>query len=62
MIPTGLDRILSILRGKGLFADLYFEETESTYIVFENDRPEKIVSGIDAGVGLRTIYGNFHTA
>ncbi len=62
MIPAGLDQILSVMRGRGLFADLYFEETRSTYIVFENNRLEKIVSGVDAGVGLRSIYGNFHTA
>jgi predicted Zn-dependent protease len=40
MIPKGLDQILSLLRGKGLFADLYFEETETTHIVFENNRPD----------------------
>ncbi len=62
MIPAGLDQILSVMRGRGLFADLYFEETRSTYIVFENNRLEKIVSGVDAGVGLRSIYGHFHTA
>ena len=62
MIPQGLDQILTILRGAGHFADLYFETTESTYIVFENNRPEKIVTGVDQGVGLRSIYGDFHTA
>ena len=62
MIPRGLDQILATLRGAGHFADLYFETTESTYIVFENNRPEKIVTGVDQGVGLRAIYGDYHTA
>ena len=59
-IPGGLEKVLK--KAGGFFADLYFEETETTYLVLEGDRLEKVVSGIDAGVGLRSLYGDFHTA
>lgn len=62
MVPKGVEKILSLARGQGIFADLYFERTFTTYIVLENNRLEKAVCGVDAGVGLRSIYGNFHTA
>ncbi len=62
MVPKGIEKILSLAKGEGLFADLYFERTTTTYIVLENNRLEKAVCGVDAGVGLRAIYGDFHTA
>ncbi len=62
MVPKGVEKILALACGKGLFADLYFERTITTYIVLENNRLEKAVTGVDAGVGLRVIYGDFHTA
>ena len=62
MVPPNAEKILKEACGKGHFADLYFEETESTYIVLENNQLEKVLSGKDAGVGLRSIYGDFHTA
>jgi len=51
------------LKEGGEFADLYFEETHSIVIICEEDRIEKVISGVDRGVGLRilfdgrTIYG-----
>ena len=51
------------LSGGGEFADLFFEQTHSIVILCEEDRIEKVVSGLDRGVGLRilfdgrTIYG-----
>lgn len=62
MIPPNVERVLKKACGKGLFADLYFEETETTYIVLEDNQLEKVLAGKDAGVGLRAIFGDFHTA
>ena len=45
------------LRGGGEFADLYFEQNRSTVIVFEEDRIEKVISGLDIGMGLRVLFG-----
>lgn len=39
----------------GEFADLFFEQTHSVAIVCEEGRIEKIISGIDIGVGLRVL-------
>ena len=47
---------------KGIFAELYYEETETTQITLEDDRIERLVSGTDSGLGLRRIYGHFQTA
>jgi TldD protein len=52
-----------VLREGGEFADLFFEQTHSVVIICEEDRIEKVVSGLDIGVGLRllvdrkTFYG-----
>jgi TldD protein len=43
------------LRGGGDFADLFFEESRSVVIVCEEDRIEKVISGVDIGVGLRVL-------
>jgi len=43
------------LREGGEFADLYFEQTRSVVIVCEEDRIEKVISGLDRGVGLRVL-------
>src|SRR3972149_10289125 len=46
-----------VLREGGEFADLYFEQTRSIAIVCEEDRIEKVISGLDLGVGLRVLLG-----
>jgi TldD protein len=43
------------LKGGGDFADLFFEESRSIVIVCEEDRIEKVISGVDIGVGLRVL-------
>ena len=45
------------LREGGEFADLFFEQTHSVVIVCEEDRIEKVISGLDMGVGLRILFG-----
>jgi len=45
------------LREGGEFADLFFEQTHSAVIVCEEDRIEKVISGVDAGAGLRILFG-----
>jgi len=45
------------LKNGGEFADLFFEETRSVVIVCEEDRIEKVISGLDTGVGLRILVG-----
>lgn len=46
---------LSLSRG-GVFAELFFEESQSTRAVYEGGRIESIVDGTDRGVGLRVIF------
>jgi TldD protein len=45
------------LKEGGEFADLYFEQTRSIVIVCEEDRIEKVISGLDMGIGLRVLSG-----
>jgi TldD protein len=45
------------LKEGGEFADLFFEQTHSVTIVCEEDRIEKIITGLDKGVGLRILFG-----
>lgn len=41
----------------GDFSELFFEHSSKTSIVHEDKKIEKVVSGIDCGVGLRLIHG-----
>src|SRR4030043_2263538 len=56
-IELPFQKILSeALREGGEFADLFFEQTHSIVIICEEDRIEKVVSGLDMGVGLRLLF------
>jgi TldD protein len=44
------------LKEGGEFADLFFEQVRSVVVICEEDRIEKIISGVDMGVGLRILY------
>ena len=46
------------LKEGGEFADLFLEQTRSIVIVCEEDRIEKVISGVDIGVGLRVLLNN----
>ncbi len=52
-LPALLKKALS--KG-GDFAELYFEQSISNQIVCEQKKIEKIVSGIDVGVGIRVLF------
>ena len=43
------------LKNGGSFADLCHESSQSTWIVCDDNKIEKVVTGTDAGVGLRAI-------
>ncbi len=49
------------MKYNGEFSDIFAEHARTSSIVFEENRLEKVISGIDSGVGIRTIY-NKHTA
>ena len=56
MIPY--EKILKeTLKEGGEFADLFFEQVRSVAIICEEDRIEKVISGLDMGVGLRILHG-----
>jgi TldD protein len=44
------------LKEGGEFADLFFEQTHSVVVVCEENRIEKVISGVDIGVGLRLLF------
>jgi len=46
------------VKNGGDFADIYIERTQPTYIHLEDDKIEKVVSGIDHGAGIRVIFNS----
>jgi len=50
----------TVLRHGGLFSDLYLEESISNSITCDDDKIEQVISGTDAGAGLRVI-SNYRT-
>lgn len=45
------------LRNGGDFADIFIEHSSTLSIVCEDDKIEKVVSGLDFGAGVRVIFG-----
>ncbi len=45
------------LKNGGDYADLYAEQSETTQILSEQGKIERAIGGLDAGVGLRVLYG-----
>ena len=56
--PTlDIEQILNTaLRYGGNLAELFFEKTSSTRVIYEGSRVDKIMTGTDRGVGLRIIF------
>lgn len=54
-----LSKILkkALARG-GDYADIFIERTRPLSIQLEDDKIEKLISGVDCGVGIRVIYGD----
>jgi len=51
------DKILTVaLRRGGELAELFFEETCSNRVLFENGRVDRVMRGVDRGVGLRILF------
>jgi TldD protein len=51
----------TVLRNGGSFADLYHESSRTNVIVCDDNKIENVISGTDAGVGVRAI-ANFKTS
>jgi len=47
--------VVALKRG-GDLAELFFEESSSTRVIFEKGRVDRLVQGVDRGVGLRIIF------
>ena len=61
MILTAFDLNLVFKRALsngGEFAEAFYEHTTSNQLFFEDKKLDRISSGIDAGVGIRVIYGS----
>jgi len=57
-LPTfDVEKVLSTaLKNGGALAELFFEKTASTRIVYEGGRIDRIMDGTDRGVGLRILF------
>jgi TldD protein len=47
------------LKNGGLFADIYYERSIPTSIILDDNRIEKVISGIDEGVGIRVVDSKY---
>ena len=55
----GIDRVLrTAMRKGGSLAELFFEETVSTRVFYEEGKVDRIMEGTDRGAGLRVIFEN----
>ena len=54
---VNLEKVLSTaLRNGGALAELFFEDTNSSRVFFEDGKVERIVNGTDRGAGLRILF------
>jgi TldD protein len=61
VILEGIDyaRILKkALRNGGDFADIFAERSSPLSIICDDDRVEKVISGLDSGAGIRVVFGS----
>lgn len=47
----------TMLKNGGSFADLFYEWSETSSIICDDNKIEKVISGTDRGIGLRAIAG-----
>ena len=50
--------LLAALKNGGDFAEIFIEETNTNSVFCEDDKIERIASGVDAGAGIRLICGS----
>jgi len=56
---TQIQDLLAVLTQNGAdFADIFISETRNSVIICDDDKIEKIISGIDLGIGIRSITGS----
>jgi TldD protein len=54
-----IEKILKTsLKNGGALAELFFENTFSTRIIYEGQKVDRIIDGTDSGVGMRILYDN----
>ena len=54
-----IEQILkTALKHGGDFSDIFFESTNNTTVTADNNRIEKIVSGINQGIGIRVVFNS----
>jgi len=54
-----IDRLMqTALRQGGSLAEFFFESTGSTRVIIEDGKVDKVIEGIDRGVGLRILFEN----
>ena len=53
-----IEEILLVSKGNADFSELYFENTVSTVLKYENKKIEEITGGIDRGVSIRVVKGD----
>jgi len=57
LTPTQIQDVLkTALAQGGVLAELFFENTESTRVIFESGELDQVIDGIDRGVGLRVVF------
>jgi TldD protein len=54
-----LEKVLAVaLRNGGALAELFFEDTDSSRVFYDDGKVDRIVDGKDRGVGLRILFDN----
>jgi len=57
--PESIEKILArALKNGGALAELFFEDTIGSRVIFEGGKVEKVLEGSDRGCGLRILFDN----
>ena len=58
LIDCAADILNTVLRNGGGFAEIFLERRRSTSFSCEDDKVERVVSGVDHGSGIRLVMGD----
>jgi TldD protein len=58
LIESAADVLAAALQNGGDFAEIFMERRDSTSLSCEDNKVEKVVSGVDRGAGIRLIVGD----